>query len=62
MVDIEPVLTFDKTVSLPELRDAPELEDMALLRRGQRLSVQKVEENHFEFILQMAGHKLEDLS
>ena len=62
MVDIEPVLTFDKTVSLPELRDAPELEDMALLRRGQRLSVQKVELQHFEFIIGMAGHNMEDLS
>ena len=49
MVDIEPVLTFDKTVSLPDLRDAPELEDMALLRRGQRLSVQKVDRIHFGY-------------
>ena len=62
MVDIEPVLTFEKTVSLPDLRNAPELDDMALLRRGQRLSVQSVEQGHFEFILGMSGHTLEDLS
>ena len=62
MVDIEPVLTFDKIVTLPELRDSKELEDMALLRRGQRLSVQKVDLKHLEVILRMAGHTLEDIS
>ena len=35
---------------------------MALIRKGQRLSVQPVEEEHFAAVLRMAGLSLSDLS
>ena len=62
MVDIEPVLSLSQNVTLPQLREQPELEGMPLLQRGQRLSVQRVEESHMRCILEMAGHSLEDLN
>ena len=54
MVDIEAVSKLGP-VSLPELRANPSLEDMPLLRRGQRLSVQPVSEGHFEAVCLMGG-------
>lgn len=54
MVDIEAVSKLEP-VSLPELRANPLLEDMPLLRRGQRLSVQPVSEGDFEAICLMGG-------
>ena len=62
MVDIEPVLSLSEIVTLPQLREQPELEGMPLLQRGQRLSVQRVDESHMSCILEMAGHSLEDLN
>ena len=61
MVDIEPVLSFDSIVDLPSMREEVALEDMPLLRKGQRLSVQPVPKIHLEHILRMAGHTLEDV-
>ena len=55
MVDIEPVLKFDNFVSLQEIKDNPKCEDMLLVRKGQRLSVQPVDEFHFKVVLEMAG-------
>ena len=54
MVDIAPVAEM-KAVSLDELRQNGDLEGMALLARGQRLSVQPVEEEHFRIVCQMGG-------
>jgi len=42
MVDVHAIERLPRTVSLGELRTKPELEGMALLRKGNRLSVQKV--------------------
>ncbi len=55
MVDIEPVVEFNKMVSLQEIKDNPKCDDMLLVRKGQRLSVQPVEEFHFLTILEMGG-------
>ena len=55
MVDIAPVLGFDYIVSLPEMKANPRLEGMPLLRKGQRLSVQPVEEVYFDEVVAMAG-------
>ena len=52
MVDIEPVIEM-KPVSLNELRTNPNLEGMPLLARGQRLSVQPVDEGFFREICAM---------
>ena len=54
MVDIEVVSELEP-VALPDLRANPSLEDMPLLRRGQRLSVQPVTERDFEAICLMGG-------
>ncbi|MEC8352635.1 MAG: EVE domain-containing protein, partial [Candidatus Thermoplasmatota archaeon] len=54
MVDIEPVSAIT-SVSLPELRSNGDLEGMPLLQRGQRLSVQPVNREHFEIVCQMGG-------
>ncbi|MBF46913.1 MAG: hypothetical protein CMA96_04145 [Euryarchaeota archaeon] len=54
MVDIEPLKEM-QAVSLADLRINPALEDMALLARGQRLSVQSVSPNHFEIVCAMGG-------
>ena len=61
MVDIEPVLSFEKIVDLPSMREDISLEGMPLLRKGQRLSVQLVPKENFIHILGMAGHTLEDI-
>ena len=54
MVDIEAVSELE-SVTLPELRANPSLEEMPLLRRGQRLSVQPVSESHFKVVCLMGG-------
>ena len=54
MVDIEPVVELS-SVELSVLRLNPELEDMPLLKRGQRLSVQSVPLEHFEIVCRMGG-------
>ena len=50
MVDIEFVAKLDEILPLPELREVPQLEGMALLRKGQRLSVQPVEKAHWNAV------------
>ena len=55
MVDIEPIIALQKTVSLQEMRDNPTLEGMKLLMKGSRLSVQPVSEKHLEIICKMGG-------
>ena len=60
MVDIEPVMALPM-VSLPDLRANPALEGMLLLRKGQRLSVQPVEQHHFEAVLAMVNTTMDDV-
>jgi predicted RNA-binding protein with PUA-like domain len=55
MVDIKLVQPFAHLISLKELKSIPELKGMALLRPGQRLSVQPVAEKEWHFICSMAG-------
>ena len=57
LVDIEFVAAFDRLVPLEELKGDPALEGMLVTRRGQRLSVQPVEEKHFRRVCEMAGHR-----
>ncbi len=56
MVDLEFVEKFRGTVSLDELKAMPELDGMLVTGRGQRLSVQPVEAEHFR-IVRRAGKK-----
>jgi predicted RNA-binding protein with PUA-like domain len=53
MVDVEFVEKFTRFVPLEELRRTPSLEDMLLLRRGMRLSVQPVTGQNFDLICRL---------
>ncbi|MEX0730509.1 MAG: EVE domain-containing protein [Aquisalimonadaceae bacterium] len=53
MVDIRLVRKLKRTISLPELKQRPELEDMALVRKGNRLSVMPVSEQNWTDILSL---------
>ena len=55
MVDVKLVRRLEHPLALEELRREDALEGMELLRRGSRLSVQPVKEEHFRHILAMAG-------
>ncbi|MCB9070618.1 MAG: EVE domain-containing protein [Calditrichae bacterium] len=50
VVDIRSEAEFAEPVTLPELRDIPDLEEMVLLRKGSRLSVQPVTEKEWKII------------
>ena len=62
MVDIEPVRQLDDIIPLEDIKNNPECEGMLLIRKGQRLSVQPVEEEHFFAVLRMANLNASDLS
>jgi predicted RNA-binding protein with PUA-like domain len=51
MVDVRFVRKLRRTIALTELKDRPELEGFALVRRGNRLSIMPVSEAQWEFIL-----------
>ncbi len=56
-VDIKFDSKFVRPVTLPELRAAPALKDMVLLRRGSRLSVQPVTAAEWKQIVKMGARK-----
>ncbi len=51
MVDIRLVRKLQRIITLTELKNHPELEGFALVRRGNRLSVMPVSEQQWAFIL-----------
>ncbi|MGQ3892842.1 EVE domain-containing protein [Legionella sp. CNM-4043-24] len=51
MVDIQFREKFDRVISLDELKKYPELSNMILLRKGNRLSVMPVAADEWSFIL-----------
>lgn len=55
MVDLQLESIFERPLPLEELRKAPPLKQMELLRKGSRLSVQPVRKGEFEAILKLAG-------
>ena len=52
-VDVKYVRKLKRTISLTELKSHAELEELALVRRGNRLSVMPVAEEHWNFILSL---------
>jgi predicted RNA-binding protein with PUA-like domain len=52
LVDVQ-VLRKTRTLGLPELRETPGLEDLTVLRKGNRLSITPVEPRHWKAILKM---------
>ena len=51
MVDVKYVRTLKRVITLTELKEYRELEDMPLVRRGNRLSVMPVTKQQWDFIL-----------
>lgn len=54
MVDVAFVAKFDDLVSLSQLKSDPELAEMLVVQKGQRLSVQPVQEADFLRVLTLA--------
>jgi len=54
LVDVQ-VLEKTRNLTLPELRADPELEDLIVLRKGNRLSITPVEPRHWKRILKRLG-------
>ena len=54
LVDIKAVRQLEREVTLRELREIEDLQDMSLLQRGNRLSIQPVREAEFIKVLQLA--------
>jgi len=53
MVDVRFKRQFSRTISLNELKECIELQEMPLLRRGNRLSVMPVSSGQWRFILSL---------
>ena len=51
MVDVKFVRKFKRTITLNEMKQNPQLEEMQLLRRGNRLSIMPVNAAHWRRIL-----------
>lgn len=56
MVDVKIVEPLKRPVTIAEMRAEPRLAGMALLKRGQRLSVQPVMAHEWEIVLELASH------
>ena len=52
LVDVQ-VLRKTRNLTLPEMRADPELQDMVVLRKGNRLSITPVEPRHWKRVLQL---------
>jgi predicted RNA-binding protein with PUA-like domain len=53
MVDVRLVRRLARNISLRELKARPELDGLALVRRGNRLSIMPVSSEHWAFILSL---------
>ncbi|WP_309680233.1 EVE domain-containing protein [Polaromonas sp.] len=54
LVDVQ-ALRKTRNLTLPELRATPELAEMLVLKKGNRLSITPVESRHWQRILDLAG-------
>ncbi|MBL9131369.1 MAG: EVE domain-containing protein, partial [Verrucomicrobiaceae bacterium] len=57
LVDVKWEADFPTFVTLDMLRADPALADLLILRRGNRLSITKVEKRHFDRICRLGGLK-----
>jgi predicted RNA-binding protein with PUA-like domain len=55
LVDLEPLRRLTQAVPLARLKEDPALEGLALVRRGNRLSVMPVDDAHFRHVLELGG-------
>ena len=57
MVDVEFVEKLPEVIPLERLKSETALDGMLVIKKGQRLSVQPVEKEHFAHVLRMGGAK-----
>jgi len=55
LVDVQFTARFDPPVTRERIRETPGLEDMMLLKKGSRLSIQPVAEQEWKIIHELAG-------
>lgn len=55
MVDVKFVKELPRLVTLEEMKTAPGLESMMVIKRGMRLSIQPVSPEEFAIVLKLAG-------
>ena len=55
VVDVEHVETFGDVLELAQIKAEPRLSEMKVVQKGQRLSVQPVDKEHFRLVLKLAG-------
>ena len=55
-VDVQ-VVKKTRNLTLPEMRTRPELQDMLVLKKGNRLSITPVEPKHWKAVLKLLGEK-----
>ena len=55
MVDIKVSVVFPDLVTLEAMKANHKLEGMLVIKRGQRLSIQPVEQKHFKEVVKMGG-------
>ena len=55
MVDVKYRKPLKNYLSLQDIREAPALKDMLVIRRGQRLSIQPVSEKDWKAVLKLGG-------
>ncbi len=53
MVDVRLVRQLDRKITLDELKQRPEISDLPLVKKGNRLSIMPVTEEQWEFILSL---------
>jgi len=53
MVDVQLIKKFKSLISIDELRQYPELQEMMILRKGNRLSITPITPKEWRFILQL---------
>jgi predicted RNA-binding protein with PUA-like domain len=57
MVDVEHVESFPEVIPLDTLREAPGLEDMMVIKKGIRLSVQPVTKREFDTVVKLGRRR-----
>ena len=58
LVDVAFEARFPRLVGLQELKQDDALDGMLVIRKGQRLSIQPVEQRHFDRVCELAGFEL----
>jgi predicted RNA-binding protein with PUA-like domain len=56
-VEVEFAEEFTEVLSLTDIRENPELADLPLLKKGNRLSIQPLTPEQFKKIVELAGHR-----